>query len=79
MHDNPILGARRERGRISCPDRRGRAGSGIGSTCAGRVRVTHDPVSIRPVAIPRYNVSLPLELVYKKSNWYIKMGNSTYL
>ena len=68
MHDNPILGAGRgwamrggavrERGGISCPDHRGGAGSGIGSTCVGRVRVTHDPVPIRPVAIPSISLFL---------------------
>uniref|UniRef100_A0A2N9GZ47 DDE Tnp4 domain-containing protein n=1 Tax=Fagus sylvatica TaxID=28930 RepID=A0A2N9GZ47_FAGSY len=60
LHNNPVLGvgrggAVRERGGISCPDHRGGAGSGISSTCAGRVRVTHDPVPIRPVAIPNYD------------------------
>ena len=45
-------GAVRERGGISCPDHRGGVGSGIDGTCAGRVRVTHDPVPIRPVVIP---------------------------
>uniref|UniRef100_A0A2N9J552 Copper transporter n=2 Tax=Fagus sylvatica TaxID=28930 RepID=A0A2N9J552_FAGSY len=73
MHDNPILGAMRggavrERGGISCPDHRGGAGSGIGSTCAGRVRVTHDPVPIRPVPIPsgepRVMVGCALQLGY---------------
>ncbi len=45
-------GQGRERGRISCLDHRGGAGSGIITTCAGRVRVTHDPLPTRPVAIP---------------------------
>uniref|UniRef100_A0A2N9H5Y7 Uncharacterized protein n=1 Tax=Fagus sylvatica TaxID=28930 RepID=A0A2N9H5Y7_FAGSY len=45
------------RGGISCPDHRGGAGSGIGSTCAGRVRVTHYPVPIRPVAIPSSDIA----------------------
>ena len=45
-------GAVREWGGISCPNHRGGAGSGINGTCAGRVRVSHDPVPIRPVAIP---------------------------
>ncbi len=63
MHDNPILGAMRggavwERGGISCLDHRGWAGSGIGSTCVGWVRVTHDSVPIRPVAIPRVIATL---------------------
>ena len=31
---------------------------GIGSTCAGRVRVTYDPIPIRPVAIPRVIATL---------------------
>ena len=55
IHNNPILGAVRERGGKSCPDHRGGAGSGIDSTCAGRGRVNHDLVPIRPVAIPRPN------------------------
>ena len=37
---------------------RSRAGSGIDGTYAGQGRVTHDPVSIRPVAIPIYVVSV---------------------
>ncbi len=45
-------GAVREPGGISCPDHRGGAGSGIDGTCAGQVRVNHDPVPIRLVAIP---------------------------
>jgi hypothetical protein len=63
MHNNPILGAGQGNagqggsgvGRDKLPrPHRGGAGSGISSTCAGRVRVTHDPVPIRPVAIPKY-------------------------
>ena len=42
----------RERGGVSRPDHRGGARSDIDSTCSGRGRVTHDPVPIRPVAIP---------------------------
>ena len=42
----------REQGWISCLDHLGRAGSSIDGTCAGRVRVFHDPVPIRPVTIP---------------------------
>ena len=45
-------GAVRERGGVSCPDHRGGAGLGIDRNCSGRGRVTHDPVLIRPVAIP---------------------------
>jgi hypothetical protein len=40
------------RGGVSCPDHRGGVGSGIDRNCSGRGRVTHDPVPIRPVAIP---------------------------
>ena len=59
-------GAVRERGGINCPDHRGGAGSGIGSTCAGRVRVTHYSVPIRPVAIP----SLALASSHMNTNHY---------
>ena len=45
-------GVVREQGGISCPDHWGGAGAGIDGTCAGRVWVTHEPVPIRPVAIP---------------------------
>jgi hypothetical protein len=57
MHNNPILGAGRGgsgAGQEKLPDHRGEAGSGIDSTYAGRGRVTHDPVPIRPVAIPNH-------------------------
>ena len=61
-------GAVRERGGVSCPDHRGGAGSGISSTCAGRVRVIHDPVPIRPVAIPndRLTIESPLNIIKKE-------------
>ena len=63
MHDNPILGAVRERGRLSCPDHQGGVGSSIDSTSAERGRVTYDSVPIRPVAIPttepRYTILSP--------------------
>ena len=44
-----------ERGGVSSPDHQGGAGLDIDSTCSGRGRVTHDPVPIRPVAIPNFN------------------------
>ena len=43
----------RERGGANCPDHRGGAGSDINNTYSGRGQVTHDPVLIRPVAIPK--------------------------
>ncbi len=56
------------RGRLPRPPGRGGTGSHVYST--RRVRVTHDPVLIRPVAIPRVNPSLFLFLyIYIYSNW----------